>query len=311
MNLDVSELEKKLAEAKEAKSLADRNCADSKLQLDGVNRNLLELKSERAMMVWALWFRKHLADDPAWFAKVRVLFLAITFGTIFIPVLVFSRSLTAASVTFIAIGLLFFAFTYRLNKAKYSNPSKRIPELDGDIVLLSKILSERQSHYGYMKQVVSTCDQQQLEVQIRIDEIIKGNEYQKKRQIAALLCSDWRELRGVPWEDFLQAALEIHGFDVETTPKSGDHGIDLVAKDGVKSIAIQAKGYLNSVGNAAVQQAFTGKAIYGCTHCAVITNSEFTSSAYHAAEKTKCLLIGGKDMVDFVEGSLDSIYEIR
>ncbi|MEO2014189.1 MAG: restriction endonuclease [Fuerstiella sp.] len=115
---------------------------------------------------------------------------------------------------------------------------------------------------------------------------------------------NWRAMRDVQFENFLEEVLRAQGYVVETTAVTGDQGVDLVvAKNGVR-VAIQVKGYLNAVGNAAVQQAFAGMAHYGCQTCAVITNSRFTSSAVELANSTDCLLIHEENFRDFVLGKI-------
>jgi restriction system protein len=94
------------------------------------------------------------------------------------------------------------------------------------------------------------------------------------------------------------------GYAVERTGQSGDHGVDLVVVNGGRRVAIQAKGYVNSVSNSAVQEAFTGKTIWKCHACAVITNSRFTSNAIDAAKATRCTLIGEDNFQDFVFGRI-------
>jgi HJR/Mrr/RecB family endonuclease len=92
------------------------------------------------------------------------------------------------------------------------------------------------------------------------------------------------------------------GYEVEQTGKSGDQGVDLIVRGKGRRIAVQAKGYVDSVGNAAVQQAFTGKTFYGCHACAVVTNSRFTASALEAAQATECALVHEENFEDFVFG---------
>jgi hypothetical protein len=119
-----------------------------------------------------------------------------------------------------------------------------------------------------------------------------------------LLFRGWRELRGVMFEDFLQEVLVANGYTVERTPKSADRGVDLIALKGNARIAIQAKGYAGNVGNDAIQQAFTGMAIYRCQRCVVITNSEFTRQAREDAAHVGCLLIDGAAIPDLIRGDL-------
>lgn len=70
---------------------------------------------------------------------------------------------------------------------------------------------------------------------------------------------------------------------MEVTKGSGDHGIDILAeKDGI-AYAIQCKCYSSNIGNAAVQQAHTGKSIYHKDIAVVITNRYFTQQAIEEA----------------------------
>jgi hypothetical protein len=120
-----------------------------------------------------------------------------------------------------------------------------------------------------------------------------------------LLLSDWRCLRGIPFEEFLKEVFEAHGCQVETTKASGDQGVDLIVTHSAERVAVQVKGYANSVGNDAVQQAFTGMAYYGCQRCVVITNSTFTGAAKDVALKLGiCTLIDGSQIDALIRGSL-------
>jgi HJR/Mrr/RecB family endonuclease len=129
------------------------------------------------------------------------------------------------------------------------------------------------------------------------------------RQTVAYKCEalyrrPWRDLRADGFEAFLAEVFETLGYEVEQTGQSGDQGVDLiVAKHGFR-MAIQAKGYSGSVGNTAVQEAFTGMAHYRCDGCAVVTNSQFTPSAISVAESTNCLLVHEGNFREFVFGEL-------
>ena len=112
----------------------------------------------------------------------------------------------------------------------------------------------------------------------------------------------WKEMRGEQFEGYLAEVFLALGYEVEQTGKSGDQGVDLIVRRKGRRIAVQAKGYVDSVGNAAVQQAFTGKTFYGCHACAVVTNSRFTASALEAAQATECALVHEENFEDFVFG---------
>jgi restriction system protein len=121
---------------------------------------------------------------------------------------------------------------------------------------------------------------------------------------ARLAATNWRDLRGIAFEQFLVEVFQMLGYAVQTTKASGDQGVDLLAVKGSIKLAIQAKGYGGSVGNSAVQEAFAGKAHYGCSQCVVVTNSYFTSGAFALASSTGCLLIDGTGIPKLIAGQL-------
>jgi len=126
-----------------------------------------------------------------------------------------------------------------------------------------------------------------------------------ERQSVAYKCQKlfdrrWREYRGAQFEDYLAEVFDVLGYTVQQTGQSGDHGVDLIVKRNGRTVAIQAKGYTDSVGNAAVREAYAGKDIYRCHACAVITNSRFTPKAIEAAEKLGCCLIHEDNFRAFV-----------
>ncbi len=103
---------------------------------------------------------------------------------------------------------------------------------------------------------------------------------------------------GEEFEQYCARLLERNGYTkVKTTPGSGDHGVDLLAEKDHLTFAFQCKYYSSPVGNAAVQQVYSGKSIYKRNIGVVITNSTFTKQAIDDAEKLGILLWDG-DMID-------------
>ena len=76
-----------------------------------------------------------------------------------------------------------------------------------------------------------------------------------------------------------------HFTNVQQTPRSGDHGIDIIAFKYGKSYAIQCKYYTIPVSNRAVQEAYSGCSFYGCDIPVVVTNNTFTRPAIREAEQ--------------------------
>lgn len=134
----------------------------------------------------------------------------------------------------------------------------------------------------------------------------------RQQELAALLASakyqlihmDWRSLRGVDFEHFLSRAFEMLGYHVELTKASGDQGADLIVTGKGTRVAVQAKGYADSIGNHAVMEVVAGMNFYQCTSCLVITNSRFTPAAIRLAQANGCRLIEGAQIPDLIEGRI-------
>ena len=135
-----------------------------------------------------------------------------------------------------------------------------------------------------------------------VEAAIEDEELEAERQRSGraarekLARKNWRDLRGVPFEDFVQELAESLQWQTETTPTTGDHGIDLILIKGTERLAVQVKGYAGSVGNSAVQEAVAGVKLYKCTGCMVVTNSTFTRQAQELAKANECRLVDGNDL---------------
>lgn len=154
-------------------------------------------------------------------------------------------------------------------------------------------IREKETDLGEVRQAFERC-------KILYDGIVAARD----SRINLLLQSNYHAMEGWQFEEFLADVFRHLGCRVEETGKSGDQGVDLVVTSNQTRIAVQAKCYGGSVGNAAVQQAMAGKVFYGCHRCAVITNSEFTRSAYELAEVGDCVLIDGNALPSLIRGML-------
>ena len=92
-------------------------------------------------------------------------------------------------------------------------------------------------------------------------------------------------MTGIDFEYFCADLLKKNNFiNVSVTQKSADHGIDIFAEKDDISYAIQCKCYSSNIGNAAIQQAHTGKCIFHKDIAVVLTNQYFTAQAITEAE---------------------------
>lgn len=98
-------------------------------------------------------------------------------------------------------------------------------------------------------------------------------------------------LDGYQFEEFICKLFEKRGYNAETTPKSGDYGIDVIIRNNLISIGIQCKLYLTQkVDSSAVQEAVTAIKHYNLDKAMVITNNYFQPSAITLAKENNVLL---------------------
>lgn len=130
-----------------------------------------------------------------------------------------------------------------------------------------------------------------------IDFIIKDDTDKMQDQI-----KNFDYMDGYEFETFCSDILVKLGYtNVTVTQSSADQGIDVLAeKDGVR-FAIQCKHYSGTVGNKAVQEAYSGCKFYDCHVPVVMTNSHFTDSAKQLAEKNNVLLWDRDVLLSYIE----------
>ncbi len=101
---------------------------------------------------------------------------------------------------------------------------------------------------------------------------------------------------GWDFEHWVADALERYDWQARATQGSGDQGVDVVATKNGVSLGIQCKRYTGSVGNKAIQEAYSGMKHFGLDKAAVLTNAEFTKSAKELAASTGVLLLSPEDI---------------
>ncbi|MBA0046633.1 restriction endonuclease [Mycobacteroides sp. LB1] len=100
------------------------------------------------------------------------------------------------------------------------------------------------------------------------------------------------EMSGVDFETFVAARMYGAGWHIETTPATGDYGVDLIATSRRDVVAVQCKRYSKTVGVKAVQEVVAGAVHYGCPRTMVVSNQDFSRQAYALAASSNCELIG-------------------
>ena len=269
-----------------------------------VGWQVLKLRAKIVVLRVVQWNQKRSQVDPIWQIAVPLTLAALLALLVLLPVFYATSSIGVALFVYLLCAVGFVLGFLLLNVKQLVSSVEGLQELQSRLVQKKSLHRERTIELLQTKNKFSRVKQEKGLLERRISQIKTSVRYRNQQRINLLLSQPWRQLRGIGWETFLGELLECQGFSVEFTKTTGDQGVDLIARKQNISIAIQAKGYSGNVGNAAVQQAYTGKAIYGCTHCAVMTNSEFTPSAIEAARRTGCILVAGSDIQNLANGSL-------
>ncbi len=113
-----------------------------------------------------------------------------------------------------------------------------------------------------------------------------------------LQIDDVDKMSGTDFEQYIGTLFENDGYKVTPTSITGDFGVDLVIEKAGVRTAVQCKRYDNkSVGEEAVQQAYSGVLHYGCQRSMVVTNTAYTKHARILAKSNKCILIGRNELL--------------
>lgn len=245
-----------------------------------------------------------------WNGGVLVVVPCVTAALSFIAIHIVSGDTTlsimaAALSVLVTLGVLTGLLTSPSDeflKRKSDALSKQISELaresdilNAQIVNLGRSLDEAKAYHERIRD--------ELEAKQKAESL--------NHRCRQLFRRNWRAMRSVEFEQYLEEVLTTLGYEVEQTKITGDQGVDLVVVKNGYRIAIQVKGYVSSVGNAAIQQAYAGMAHYSCHGCAAITNSRYTSAAEGLAQSTNCLLIHEDNFREFVFGKLDIAESLR
>ncbi|MFM7592483.1 MAG: restriction endonuclease, partial [Isosphaeraceae bacterium] len=129
----------------------------------------------------------------------------------------------------------------------------------------------------------------------------------KKINIAKTSIKEVDEMDGLEFELFIADIFKLKGYTIETTPVSGDFGVDLILnKNSIKS-ALQAKRYTGNVGVSAIQEVISGCAYYKCDNSIVLTNSFFTAAAVELGSKLGVFLINRTKLIKMITSLNDNM----
>jgi len=115
-----------------------------------------------------------------------------------------------------------------------------------------------------------------------------------RREREALLQLEMAEVDAMDpraFEVLVAHLLNAQGYRTQLTKASGDFGVDVVASNGQRRIAVQVKRYYRPLPSDPIGEVLVGMPHYHCNECMVVTNSTFTRPAVLAAAPHPCTLV--------------------
>lgn len=101
---------------------------------------------------------------------------------------------------------------------------------------------------------------------------------------------------GHDFEHWVAAKFKEASWKASVTQASGDDGVDVIAKRGGISVAVQCKRFKGSVGNKAVQEVYSGMKHMQLDRAVVISTGQYTKAAQNLARTTGVLLLSEHDI---------------
>ena len=115
----------------------------------------------------------------------------------------------------------------------------------------------------------------------------------------------WQSLGGVEFEEELAKLFRSRGYQIQTTPKSGDQGIDLIAKKNGKTAVVQCKRYKGAVGPAVVRELYGSMVAYGADEAILACTGGFTKGVVEFAQGKPIRLVDVWDIVHVADAVAD------
>jgi len=132
---------------------------------------------------------------------------------------------------------------------------------------------------------------------------VKKLDILRLKEIRIGLSNNFSHLSGHDFEHFVARLLQEMGYTTEVTKKTGDYGVDIIAKKEHKIIAVQCKRYAetNSVGNQDIQRCLGSMHKINAKKSIFVTTSHYTKQALQQAVDAPIELWDKNTLHDYVK----------
>ena len=131
----------------------------------------------------------------------------------------------------------------------------------------------------------------------------------RKVRTSSSLITRLRCMSGLDFEGWTATLFEQQGFRVITTPKTGDHGIDLIIQNGRDKAAVQCKQVADTVGEPMVRDFYGALLHSGIPRGIFVTTNSFSTQANLFVRDKPVQLLDLEHLVDlYVKGTEPSLF---
>lgn len=191
-------------------------------------------------------------------------------------------------------------------EAEFSQIKSKLPSAVADALLKMYVRLDLENEVIYetaFSQFIDYVDNSGLDIDISKvkEELDKKLDTKRATELEEKLLRDPSErfnldkvdsLDGIAFENLLGEVFRRKDYKVKLSPKTGDHGADLVLKKNGETIVVQAKRHLANISNSAIQEIVAAKKFYDADKSMVVTTSSFTRGAKKLAE------VNGVELID-------------
>ena len=115
----------------------------------------------------------------------------------------------------------------------------------------------------------------------------------------------WHSLGGIEFEEEMAKLFIARGYYVQTTPKSGDQGIDLIVKKNGKTTVVQCKAHRRTVGPMIVRDLYGSMVAYGADDAILACTGGFTKGVEDFVQGKPIRLVDVWDIVQVADAVAD------
>lgn len=175
---------------------------------------------------------------------------------------------------------------YNLEKIKEGIESY-ISKFEGSIKEKQKEISQLKYNIEEkQKEIFYTLSQRKKGLEVFENRWVDKKDIPKLKEARVGITNNFSNLSPYEFEHFVAKLLSEIGYTTKVTQKTGDYGVDILAKKDDKTFAVQCKKYQegNLVGNRDIQRILGAMHIINADRCIFVTTSRFTKQAIKQSE---------------------------